>query len=115
MVRAVFAFCSVVGLVAAEDGRCCYPGVRVEPESKFKEVYPIKPRQQWNINGGFCGSLSLQVMLMGHGAWVSEDLVRKANIGAECAATERAQTVARSDLKTTPRRPRASACATTSG
>jgi len=32
-----------------------------------------------------CGSLSLQVMLMGHGAWVSEDLVRKANIGAKCA------------------------------
>ena len=65
-------------------GRCCYPGVCVEPPAKFKEVLPILPRQQWNIAGGFCGSLSIQVLMMGHGAWVSEDLIRKANIGAKC-------------------------------
>ena len=39
---------------------------------------------QWNINGGFCGAFSLQTLMMVHGAWVSEDLVRKANIGARC-------------------------------
>lgn len=71
----------------AEDfgqGRCCHPGVCVEPPSKHKEVLPIQPRQQWNIAGGFCGSLSIQVLMMGKGAWVSEDLIRKANIGAAC-------------------------------
>jgi hypothetical protein len=41
-------------------------------------VLDIKPRQQWNINGGFCGAMSLQVAAMGFGAWISQDLVRKA-------------------------------------
>eukprot|EP00927_Polykrikos_kofoidii_P014074 TRINITY_DN16137_c0_g2_i1.p1 TRINITY_DN16137_c0_g2~~TRINITY_DN16137_c0_g2_i1.p1 ORF type:complete len:359 (-),score=51.05 TRINITY_DN16137_c0_g2_i1:98-1174(-) len=68
----------------AEQGRCCYPGVCVEPEAEFKEVVSIRPRQQWNTAGGFCGSLSIQVMLMTHGSWISEDLVRKGNIGAKC-------------------------------
>jgi len=75
---------SAFHLTSAEQGRCCYPGVCDEPASPFKEVYTIKPRQQWNSAGGFCGSLSIQVMMMGHGAWVSEDLIRKANIGAQC-------------------------------
>jgi len=39
---------------------------------------------QWNINGGFCGAFSYQTLMMTKGAWVSEDLVRKANIGAQC-------------------------------
>lgn len=43
-----------------------------------------RPRVQWNINGGFCGSFSLQTVMMTRGAWVSEDLVRKTNIGAPC-------------------------------
>lgn len=60
---------------------CCTPGLCHEPQAEFKNVLPIKPRQQWNIEGGFCGSISIQTLLMGHGAWVSEDLVRKANIG----------------------------------
>ena len=73
-------------LVSAQlnDGRCCYPGVCVEPDSKFKEVLPVRPRKQWNTAGGFCGSLSIQVMMLGHGAWISEDLIRKGNIGAKC-------------------------------
>jgi len=39
---------------------------------------------QWNTNGGFCGSFSFQTVLTAHGAWVSQDLVRKANVGAPC-------------------------------
>jgi len=70
--------------LALDQGRCCQPGVCVEPPSKFKEVLPIQPRKQWNIAGGFCGSLIIQVMMLAHGAWVSEDLIRKANIGARC-------------------------------
>lgn len=81
---------AALNLAAAENSTaachpaCCAPGVCVEPESKFKHVLPIKPRLQWNIRGGFCGATSVQVMMMGLGAWVSEDLIRKANIGAPC-------------------------------
>lgn len=70
--------------VEACNPLCCSPGVCTEPDVKFKNFLDIKPRQQWNIEGGFCGSLSVQVLMMGKGAWVSEDLVRKANIGAKC-------------------------------
>jgi hypothetical protein len=38
-----------------------------------------KPGQQWNINGGFCGAWSTQQACLAHGAWISQDLVRKAN------------------------------------
>lgn len=68
----------------AHKSGCVAPGLCVEPASKFKRVLPIKPRRQWNIEGGFCGATSVQVMAMGHGAWISVDLVRKANIGAPC-------------------------------
>lgn len=84
VMRSVLVAISCLALGSAEEGRCCHPGICVEPESKFKEVFNIKPRQQWNTAGGFCGAASIQVMLMAHGAWVSEDLVRKANIGAKC-------------------------------
>jgi len=91
--RLLFALSTCCALGKATDSpvdsgacnpACCAPGVCVEPAAKFKKVLTIKPRQQWNIEGGFCGSISIQVLLMGHGAWVSEDLIRKANIGAKC-------------------------------
>lgn len=66
------------------EGPCVAPGVCEAPPAKFTSLLPIRPRQQWNVEGGFCGSLSVQVMMMGYGAYVSEDLVRKANIGAPC-------------------------------
>jgi len=37
------------------------------------------PGQQWNIDGGFCGAFSIQQCGLSVGAWVSQDLVRKAN------------------------------------
>lgn len=67
-----------------ETSSCVAPGTCTPPPRRFTKVLPIKPRQQWNIDGGFCGSLSLQVLCMGHGMYVSQDLVRKANIGAPC-------------------------------
>eukprot|EP00928_Gymnodinium_smaydae_P062354 TRINITY_DN46239_c0_g1_i1.p1 TRINITY_DN46239_c0_g1~~TRINITY_DN46239_c0_g1_i1.p1 ORF type:complete len:380 (+),score=36.01 TRINITY_DN46239_c0_g1_i1:52-1140(+) len=87
--RTVFIAGALLQLASAFDlgscnPACCAPGVCVEPDSKYKRVLQIKPRQQWNIAGGFCGSLSIQVLMMGLGAWVSEDLIRKANIGAPC-------------------------------
>jgi len=37
------------------------------------------PGQQWNIDGGFCGAFSIQQTALAKGAWLSQDLVRKAN------------------------------------
>lgn len=37
------------------------------------------PGQQWNFNGGFCGSWSVQQCALAFGAYISQDLVRKAN------------------------------------
>jgi hypothetical protein len=94
--RALFGFCffDVFSPVFAADSTgacspaCCTPGVCTEPDTKFKSVLTIKPRQQWNIEGGFCGAISVQVLMMGHGAWVSQDLIRKANIDAPCHGHE---------------------------
>lgn len=69
--------------IVTNAGECIYPGTCVAPEASHTKVLPIKPRQQWNINGGFCGAMSLQVAAMGFGAWISQDLVRKANTHGE--------------------------------
>lgn len=59
-------------------GDCVAPGTCRAPAATNRVVLDIKPRQQWNINGGFCGAMSLQVAALGHGAWISQDLIRKA-------------------------------------
>ena len=38
------------------------------------------PGMQWNLAGGFCGAFSVQQAALSAGAWISQDLVRKANI-----------------------------------
>jgi len=60
--------------------RCVPPGQCTPPDTKYSGVIrgPV-PGQQWNINGGFCGAFSTQHAALGAGAWVSQDLVRKAN------------------------------------
>lgn len=60
-------------------GGCVKPGQCTPPPSKFSRVLPVTPRQQWNSAGGFCGSMSIQTGALAHGAWISQDLVRKAN------------------------------------
>ena len=60
-------------------GGCVKPGQCKPPPAKFSRVLPVTPRQQWNSAGGFCGSMSIQTNAMAHGAWISQDLVRKAN------------------------------------
>mmetsp|Transcript_43510 Transcript_43510/g.100121 ORF Transcript_43510/g.100121 Transcript_43510/m.100121 type:complete len:362 (+) Transcript_43510:118-1203(+) len=90
--RMLFArlLCSFVALAAIsvdasdeEPGVCVEPGVCTPPPSAFSEVLPVKPRRQWMIDGGFCGAMSIQVAAMTHGAWLSQDLVRKANTHGE--------------------------------
>lgn len=61
-------------------GGCVAPGTCVPPRTKFSKVASgVTPRQQWNIEGGFCGALSIQTAHLPYGAWISEDLVRKSN------------------------------------
>jgi len=57
---------------------CVSPGNCTAPATVHTVELAIKPRQQWNINGGFCGAVSLQVAALGYGAWISQDVVRKA-------------------------------------
>ena len=62
------------------DGRCVSPGQCTPPPAKYSKVIAgPQPGQQWNINGGFCGAFSTQHAALAFGAWVSQDLVRKAN------------------------------------
>ena len=60
--------------------QCVSPGICTPPATTFSRVItgPV-PGQQWNIAGGFCGAFSLQHAALAFGAWVSQDLVRKAN------------------------------------
>ena len=67
------------------DGGCVYPGVCQPPVSQHSRVSPVTPRQQWNIDGGYCGSLSIQTGALAHGAWLSQAVVRKANYGVYAA------------------------------
>ena len=65
--------------VVPEHG-CVYPGTCTPPNTTFFRVAngPV-PGQQWNDLGGFCGAFSIQHAALSAGAWVSQDLVRKAN------------------------------------
>ena len=67
-----------------EGDGCVAPGTCVAPAgAKYSRVIVgPKPGQQWNENGGFCGAWSVQQCALAHGAWISQDLVRKANAGS---------------------------------
>lgn len=87
---AILVIGAVVAVAAARNvsiystAACVYPEICQPPATKYSKVLPIRPRMQWNTNGGFCGSLSFQVMAMTYGAWLSQDHIRKANIGGPC-------------------------------
>lgn len=60
--------------------QCVSPGTCTPPSTKFSRVMVgPTPGQQWNTAGGFCGAFSVQHAALAKGAWVSQDLVRKAN------------------------------------
>lgn len=81
----VFSMLWVAGATALPDWNttsadCVAPGTCTPPNLPFSRVVPgPAPGQQWNINGGFCGSFSVQQCGLAFGAWISQDLVRKAN------------------------------------
>jgi len=65
---------------ATADGGCVSPGICTAPSTAYSRVIRgPAPGQQWNINGGFCGAFSVQQTALAKGAWLSQDLVRKAN------------------------------------
>lgn len=59
--------------------QCIAPGICKQPSAKHSRVLDIKPRRQWNVEGGFCGEMSIQASALAFGAWISQDLVRKAS------------------------------------
>ncbi len=61
-------------------GPCVVPGNCTAPSTKFSKVIAgPSPGIQWETSGGFCGAFSVQHAALGFGAWISQDLVRKAN------------------------------------
>jgi hypothetical protein len=61
-------------------GPCVPPGQCTPPATTFSRVIAgPSPGQQWNTAGGFCGAFSVQHGALAFGAWISQDLVRKAN------------------------------------
>lgn len=86
--RALVASC-LVGAAASHElnlsaeGGCVAPGTCQPPPAKYTRLVGVRPRQQWEISGGFCGALSIQSAALGVGAWISQDLVRKANTHGE--------------------------------
>lgn len=65
------------------QGGCVAPGTCTPLPATYTKVLDVKPRQQWNTDGGFCGAMSVQTGAMAVGAWISQDLVRKANTHGE--------------------------------
>lgn len=60
---------------------CVEPGICTPPRTKFSTVaLGPSPSLQWDISGGFCGAFSTQQSALSAGAYISQDLVRKANI-----------------------------------
>lgn len=63
--------CGALGSSDLDDDECVYPGTCAPPDdSTFSRVAPLTPRHQWPDSGGFCGSLSIQSILLTYGAWV---------------------------------------------
>jgi hypothetical protein len=68
--------------LAQEDPLCIAPGTCTPPDAS---LYPFAsgrvnavPLKQWGDSGGFCGSVSIKVLALSHGYYISQDLIRKA-------------------------------------
>jgi len=78
--RSLIVFMALFTGAASADGECIAPGTCIPPNMAYSRVMRgPQPSQQWNVNGGFCGAFSIQQGALAHGAWISQDLVRKAN------------------------------------
>jgi hypothetical protein len=77
--RAAAAAATAVALAA--PGPCVAPGTCTPPPASFSRVIldPSLAGVQWETSGGFCGAFSIQHASLPFGAWLSQDLVRRAN------------------------------------
>lgn len=64
-------------LFEGSTAQCQAPGTCTPPSATFSKVAPVNPRGQWGDSGGYCGSLSIQTIALTHGAYISQDVVRK--------------------------------------
>ena len=64
------------------DDLCVYPGTCQAPDpDAYKYIsgrLTAVPRDQWVDSGGFCGAVSIQTLALTYGAYISQDLIRKA-------------------------------------
>ena len=60
-----------------ENGYPCFVQECKKPNTPYSRVLPLAPRLQWLIDGGYCGSLSIQSVALLHGAWISQAEVRR--------------------------------------
>lgn len=73
------AFGAAVSAVGG-SGPCIAPGTCTPPKTTYSLIIPgPQPGIQWEDSGGFCGAFSIQHAALAFGAWISQDLVRKAN------------------------------------
>lgn len=81
----IFCLEGVVGLLPSVQVReCAYNNTCVctttecagPPSKKYKVVQNVVPRIQWGDAGGYCGSMSIQEIALGKGAWISQQQVR---------------------------------------
>ena len=60
-----------------QPGACVKPAVCTAPDhAQHSRVMQVGSRSQWEDNGGYCGSLSVQAIAMNFGAYISQDKAR---------------------------------------
>lgn len=73
-----YVLCQHCVAAVRQSGSCVQPGRCTLPAAKFSRVLEVQPRRQWLSGGGYCGELSIQTGALTKGAWLSQDLIRKA-------------------------------------
>ena len=68
---------------ASADELCVTPGSCQPPSPSSGYSFQAGrntaiPRKQWGDSGGFCGAVSIQTIALSYGAYISQDLIRKA-------------------------------------
>ena len=55
----------------------CKSKLCAPPSMNYSKVLPVTPRIQWEDDGGYCGSMSIQEIALGQGVWLSQQQVRQ--------------------------------------
>ena len=61
------------------ETECVAPGTCTPPSGyAYSRVQAVAPRHQWEVNGGYCGAMSIQAIAMSMGIWMSQATIRQA-------------------------------------